>query len=146
MTSRTIPPHITKIVRKRCGFGCAICGFAIVEYHHFPPFSEIGRHEADKITLLCPNHHTQAHKDIISAEDIIYANNHPCCKQKGFSYCSLFDGYRRKHIQLFLGETLLTNIKTIFQIHDERMFYISRPEVTFKQNIKASKRLSSSHF
>ena len=140
MTSRRIPPHITEIVRKRCGFGCAICGFAIVEYHHFPPFSKIGKHEPDKITLLCPNHHTEADKNIISEEDIVYANRHPICKQKGFSYCSLLDGSSRKNIKMFLGKTLLTNCRTIFQIHDEPIFYISPPEVNFRQNLKTSKR------
>lgn len=49
---------IRREVRQRCGFGCVVCGSAIVQYHHFdPPFAEAREHRAEGITLLCGGCH-----------------------------------------------------------------------------------------
>lgn len=35
--SRDIPEAVKRQVRQRDGFGCIICGSAIIEYEHFEP-------------------------------------------------------------------------------------------------------------
>lgn len=55
--SRHIPSAVKAEVRKRCGFGCIVCGCPIYEYAHIEPFSEVDSHEADNIALLCRTHH-----------------------------------------------------------------------------------------
>ena len=37
--TRDIPEPVRRAVRQGTGFGCVICGAAIITYHHFdPPF------------------------------------------------------------------------------------------------------------
>ena len=55
----SIPEDIKREVRKRCGFGCVICGSPIYDYEHMEEWSIVQRHKADEITLLCPMHHRE---------------------------------------------------------------------------------------
>lgn len=56
--SREIPPDVKRAVRQRDGFGCVVCGSALVTYEHFAPeFAHAKKHDVDGICLLCPNHH-----------------------------------------------------------------------------------------
>jgi len=55
----TIPQHIKREVRQRCGFGCVICGIPVVHYDHMVEYSVEPEHVADNITLLCPTHHQE---------------------------------------------------------------------------------------
>ncbi|GEO42307.1 hypothetical protein SAE02_64550 [Skermanella aerolata] len=84
--SRTINPSTKRIIRQRCGFGCVICGSAIIEYEHIdPPFSEATHHDPERITLLCPSHHSEVTKNIIDKEYIKQADKNPAAKQRGYS-------------------------------------------------------------
>lgn len=48
-------------VRRKCRFGCVVCGAVPYEYHHFrTPFAEARIHDPDDIILLCDSHHRQA--------------------------------------------------------------------------------------
>jgi len=68
-------------VRKRCGFGCVLCGDAIVEYEHFdPPFLEATAHLPLGITLLCGSHHNESTKGLLSKEMVKQADRKPACK------------------------------------------------------------------
>lgn len=94
---RKISPQIKKRIRKRCGFGCVICGCSIIEYHHFSiPYSEAKFHDENGITLLCGNCHNKVHKGIISSEYVVDANNNPYCKTT-----------RNANDILYLGKVLL---------------------------------------
>lgn len=66
--TRNIPEHIKREVRRRCGFGCVICGAPIYEYDHMKEWSVVKEHEADDITLLCSNHHTEKTKGLLPTE------------------------------------------------------------------------------
>lgn len=71
-------------MRKRCYFGCIICGHPIIEYHHFDPeFVDAKKHIASKITLLCGNHHREAGKGILPLGFIEKHNENPYCKREG---------------------------------------------------------------
>ena len=50
--SREIPADVKRAVRQACGYGCVICGSAIIEYEHVDPtFNEAREH--DPTARLC---------------------------------------------------------------------------------------------
>lgn len=55
--ARDIPANVAREVRMRCGFGCVICGKMICDYHHIEEFTEVDKHDPEKIVLLCKEHH-----------------------------------------------------------------------------------------
>lgn len=92
--SRDIPEPIKRVVRWECGFGCAYCGLAIVEYHHFdPPFVDAEAHRPEGIILLCPNCHSKFAD--VPAEHLRKFRQSPRCKRDGFArddFLFRFDG------------------------------------------------------
>jgi hypothetical protein len=72
---RNIPLPIQRQVRRRCGFGCVICGLPLYEYDHLLGWSSVRRHVAEEITLLCDQHH----------REIEQANANPLNLQTGVS-------------------------------------------------------------
>ncbi|MBV1865715.1 MAG: HNH endonuclease [Rhodobacteraceae bacterium] len=63
MTPRpSIPSNIAHNLRAEVGFGCAVCGNPIVEYHHIIPWEERHHYEADHMVVLCRNHHAELGK------------------------------------------------------------------------------------
>lgn len=95
MSSRpAIPEDIKREVRKRCGFGCVICGNPIVEYEHIKEYSKVRIHKEDNLTLLCSNHHSQVTKGIISKKIVREYNKKPYNKTKPFT----------KKLDLFLAD------------------------------------------
>lgn len=84
--NRNIPQEIKREVRRRCGFGCVICGAIITEYEHIDPeFKDASVHDPSKITLLCPNHHAEVTKGIIDKSYILERNANPIAKTLGYS-------------------------------------------------------------
>lgn len=81
--SRNIPVDVKTGVRRRCGFGCVICGNAIVTYEHFDPvFTECRSHSVHGITLLCGSHQIQSTKGLLSKDTIKAANLNPFCRHQ----------------------------------------------------------------
>ncbi|WP_336959168.1 HNH endonuclease signature motif containing protein [Chryseobacterium contaminans] len=83
-----IGPEIKRIVRQRCGFGCIICGSPIIDYDHIEEYHIVKKHEAENITLLCPNHHREKTLGRLPKEKVIKANENPynlIKKEKGKS-------------------------------------------------------------
>lgn len=108
MTSRPpIPSKIKRKVRQRCGFGCVICGLPIYEYDHKPGFAKVKRHRADELTLLCPNHHTEKTKGLISDARVEEADRYPFNLRQGNTspYAFWFDGSAP---EIVLGRLLFT--------------------------------------
>jgi hypothetical protein len=65
--SRNIPTDVKREVRRHSKFGCILCRQLICEYEHIDPtFAEASAHEADKICLLCPTHHSEVTKGLLS--------------------------------------------------------------------------------
>jgi hypothetical protein len=84
--SRHVPADVKRQVRQRCFFGCVICGGAIVEYEHFDPlFKEARTHNSQGITLLCPDHHTEAGKGLLTKTQVVAADRNPKCAQVGYA-------------------------------------------------------------
>jgi len=95
MSSRpSIPSKIKREVRKRCGFGCVICGLPIYEYDHLPGFANVKRHKESELTLLCPNHHAMKTKRLLSNIQVEEANSAPINHRRGNSspFTLMFSG------------------------------------------------------
>lgn len=84
--SRAIPESIKREIRRKCGFGCVLCGTTIAEYEHFhPDFIDAQVHDADGIALLCPTDHVKVTKGIIPKDQIADAVKSPKALSQGFS-------------------------------------------------------------
>jgi hypothetical protein len=83
--NRKIPDPIKREVRKRCGFGCVICGCPIYEYDHMMDWAIYKRHVASEITLLCSQHHTEKTSGLLPLEKVLEANKTPYNLRKGIS-------------------------------------------------------------
>jgi hypothetical protein len=68
--ARKIPSPIMREVRQDCGFGCVICGTPIYEYDHIDEWSVVKEHKRENIVLLCPNHHSEKTKGLLTPEKI----------------------------------------------------------------------------
>lgn len=80
---RAIPETVKREVRQRCGFGCVVCGSAVVQYHHFSPkFADAREHSPDGITLLCGLHHQEA-GNWLPDEEVAARNAAPFCTGTG---------------------------------------------------------------
>lgn len=85
-TGRYIPAEIRREVRKRCYFGCVVCGMPFYEYEHVEDYADNKIHEVKNLVLLCPNHHDmKTHKKSLSRERIKYFQQNPYNKNQPFT-------------------------------------------------------------
>lgn len=83
-TSRpAIPTAIKRAVRRRCGFGCVICGLPLYEYEHMEGWALVRRHVAEEITLLCDRHHAERTKGLLPLEAVREADRQPFNRRRG---------------------------------------------------------------
>ena len=125
--SRYIPKPIEKQVRRRCGFGCVICGTAIFIYEHFdPPFRDARQHNANGITLLCGHHELEATKGLLSKDTIRQADKNPLCRQLGYAKCIFDIGNGRP--RLLLAGNDFTQCGPRIELDGETLFEVFPPE------------------
>lgn len=72
-----IPESIKRAVRKRCGFGCVICGMQPYDYEHIIEYATVKEHTEENLTLLCSNHHAEKTRKNIQHIDLIEFNKTP---------------------------------------------------------------------
>lgn len=60
--SRALPVNVARQLRQEAGFGCAVCGCPIIEYHHIIPWAERQHFEPEHMVVLCPTHHRELGK------------------------------------------------------------------------------------
>jgi hypothetical protein len=126
--TRDIPKDVKLRVRRRCGFGCVICGNAIVTYEHFdPPFREANTHRAEGITLLCGSHQLESSKGLLSADSIRRANATPCCLQRGYAGHVLDLGHRQRP-KLLVGGSDVTDCGSGLAFNDQSILRVREPE------------------
>jgi hypothetical protein len=103
---RYVPRDVQREVRKRCGYGCVICGLGLYDYEHFDPdFKDAVRHDPAGMTLLCMQCNQKRARGTLSAETVARANQRPKCKEQGFA-SEMFDfGPEPVEVQ-FAGLTL----------------------------------------
>ena len=76
----TIPQPVKRQVRQEAGFGCCVCGFPIIEYHHIVKGSE----KPEDIMLLCPNHHREATEGAMLIDEQRNHRSNPINIERGF--------------------------------------------------------------
>jgi hypothetical protein len=85
-----IPESVRREVRQRSGFGCVMCGTAIIEYHHFdPPYAEARAHSPEGITILCPTCHAKVTSGRHSSSALTEAVRNPRAYKAGYSHDAL---------------------------------------------------------
>ena len=125
--SRDIPRAVKTAVRRRCGFGCVICGNAIITYEHVEPtFANARIHDPQCITLLCGDHQLQSSKEILSKETILDADHDPYCKRTGHAK-HLFDLGGKKPT-LLVGGNNFTECGHKIQVDGQTLFEILAPD------------------
>lgn len=124
---RYIPEDVAREVRKRCGFGCVVCGFGLYEYEHFNPvFAEAKEHNPNGITLLCPNHHGKKTRGGLSIERVRRANAKPKALQQGFA-SEKFDILTDNPV-IIIGTAKPTKTPVLLQIENEPILTIAPGE------------------
>jgi len=124
--SEYVPEPTKREVRRRCGFGCVVCGCAIVQYHHFdPPFAKAERHEPDGITLLCGQCHDRATRGILADDLVRRANASPWCLTHRYTRDILFVGPGR--IPIRIGSSRF-RAETIAMYDEDIVFGFRQPE------------------
>lgn len=74
------------MVRRRCGFGCVVCGLPLYEYEHVLGWSEVQRHRPEEITLLCDRHHREKTGGLLPVSEVEKANASPYNLRVGVSH------------------------------------------------------------
>jgi hypothetical protein len=135
--SRAIPESVTRLVRQRCGFGCVVCGNAIVQYHHFnPPFRDAQSHNTSGITLLCGSCHDKEVRGLLTQETIKKANDKPAAKQRGYAKDVFYIGDKLVAVKL-AGNSV--RAEKIIVHDDEVLLGFKQPEAQggpFRLNAK----------
>lgn len=76
-TRPPIPENIKRTVRKRCGYGCVLCGAQPYDYDHIVEYETVKEHTEDNLTLLCKHHHGEKTLKNLPRELIEKANKSP---------------------------------------------------------------------
>lgn len=117
LTRAMMTEPIRRAVRKRCGFGCVICGSAFIEYDHFEPeFSDALIHDPEHIILLCPQHHALKTKSSVwlNADSIRKAAAAPAALSVGHS--GFAAPAMQVHPTVLLGELRCIRAKSILTV------------------------------
>ena len=95
-SSRNIPEPMKREIRRRCGFGCVVCGLPLYEYEHLLGWANVQRHLAEEITLLCDRHHREKTGGLLPIDQVKAADSNPFNLQSGVSavYDLHFSGTR----------------------------------------------------
>lgn len=126
--SRNIPEEVKRAVRQRDGFGCVICGQALIEYEHFDPeYADAKSHDPSGIILLCTSCHAKKTRGRLSTETIKNAASNPRSKQIGYSYDAFDIG--NQHPQITIGNITAKNCQSIIRIGDDEIISIRAPEI-----------------
>jgi hypothetical protein len=125
--SRHIPSDIRMKVRKRCGFGCVLCGTALYDYEHFDPdFKDATEHKDAGITLLCMQCNQKRARGTLSVESVRAANENPRCLQQGFASESFDFGV--DPIEVALAGVTFTACPILIQVNGYSLLSIDAPQ------------------
>ena len=124
---RNIPADVKRKVRQRCGFGCVICGNAIVKYEHFnPPFEQAKKHDPDGMALLCGGCDNEKTTGFGSTRIVSDALKNPFCLRRGYTAHGL--KMENDYPVVVVGTTRWEKTITIFEVFGEPILQIEPPE------------------
>lgn len=125
--AREISLPVKREVRQRCGFGCIVCGKALIEYHHSTiKYSEAQEHNPNEIVLLCGGCHTRVTRGWLSDEAINEAAQNPKCLESGYSFEAFDVG--QNNIEVFAGTLKAINTTTLIRVFGQPILCIDQPE------------------
>lgn len=125
--SRYVPKYISRAIRKRCGFGCVICGLGFYDIEHFDPdFSEATEHNPNGMTLLCSQCNQKRARGRLSSQTVAKANKNPRCLQQGFT-SELLD-FATNEIEVIFASNSVINCKHTISVNDQPILSINPPE------------------
>lgn len=123
---RYVPSDVRKVIRKRCGFGCVICGLGFYDYEHFDPdFSEAKEHNPEGMTLLCSQCNQKRGRKRLSVATVAKANKNPKCLQQGFSN-ELFD-FGINPVEIVIAESKFYDCRHVIVINDVPILSLNPP-------------------
>jgi hypothetical protein len=126
---RTINAEIKREVRRRCGFGCVICGLGFYDYEHFAPdFADALVHDPAGITLLCMQCNQKRNRKVLSAATVARYNANPKCLEEGFAN-EWLDISTESIEVVFAGSTFL-DCRHILSVRGDKVLSILPPEFT----------------
>lgn len=127
---RYIPTSVRKKVRQNSGYGCVICGNAIVDYEHVDPeFKDAKAHNAACITLLCPGCHSKVTRGSYSKEKVKEAMKHPWAFENGLSYDDL--DMPAKEPEIIVGDSKYSGLVTLLDVKGKKLVSFKKPENKF---------------
>jgi trigger factor len=85
-SQRDIPLPTQRAVRRRCGFGCVVCGLPLYEYDHLDGWAATGEHDQDRVVLLCDRHHRERTNGLLTVAQVESANQDPFNFRTGVSH------------------------------------------------------------
>ena len=125
---RNIPSEIKREVRKKCGFGCIVCGNSIYQYEHIiPEFKDAQSHEVENIGLLCGSCHDKVTRGILPKEFIKQKRGTPFCLDTNFSKFEYYIN-PQNDIIIRLGKISFVNTPNILVIDSCNILSILPPE------------------
>jgi hypothetical protein len=126
--NRAIPVALKLRLRQEAGFGCVVCGNAVITYEHIDPvFADARTHEFKYMTVLCGGCQTKSTKGLLSKDTIRKAKCAPKARQKGFSFDAFDVGNQSPVIKL--GNSTCENCEDIIRVSGHPVFSIHRPEM-----------------
>jgi hypothetical protein len=123
---RNIDAATKRVVRQRCGFGCAICGgFPFIYDHVDPQWVDATRHDPERIALLCGTCNDKKTRGLIAVTTVFAAMANPAARRAGFSWSSLPPDGRPI---IDIGSTLFEDLAVVAHIMGEDILRIDAPE------------------
>lgn len=124
---RYIESDTRRLIRKRCGFGCVICGIGFFDYEHFDPdFAEAKEHNPEGMTLLCMQCNQKRRRGTLSASTVKRYNEFPKALSKGFANEWLDVGVDDVEV-VFAGSSFI-DCKTLINVRGDAIFSVLPPE------------------
>jgi len=123
---RYIPADIRTKIRKDAGFGCVICGCALVDYEHIEPeFHQAKEHNPEKMTLLCISCHGRVTRKIISKAAVWEAKETPKALQAGYVHDLMFTN--TEDMEIKIGNSSSKNTKIVLTMNGKPVIWFEPP-------------------
>jgi len=124
---RHIPADIRREIRKRCGFGCVICGLGFYDYEHFDPdFAEAKSHDPNGMTLLCMQCNQKRNRKLLSRETVKAHNKNPAAISKGF--CQEWLDVSCAEVEVVFAGSSYIQCSNIIEVNENPILAIRPPQ------------------
>jgi len=124
---RYIPTTVRRTIRKNSGFGCVVCGNAIVDYEHVDPeWNDAKSHNASRMTLLCPGCHAKVTRGTLSKAKVKEHMKKPWSFKNGLSYDDL--ELPPANPKIHIGNSTYRTETVVLRTHGKNLLQFHPPE------------------